>query len=99
MPLQKIERSFEYYWLESKNDSIIVNMIANDVLSLIKKTSIFENGDICAVVVNGEERTLKNVIQNSNTSVVTATNPIIYPPIIFVCEQCNNIFIAGNLLK
>lgn len=95
---KKIERDFEYYWLKITGDSMIGDMIANGDLALIKKTPIFENGDICAVIVDGEEGTLKHVSKNSNTIVLTAANPL-YPPRTFVGEECNNILIAGKLVE
>ena len=95
---KKIEQDFEYYWLKITGDSMIGDMIADGDLALIKKTPMFENGDICAVIVDGEEETLKHVSKNSNTIVLTAANPL-YPPRTFVGEECNNILIAGKLVE
>lgn len=94
----KIESDFDYYWLKVYGDSMIGDMIGAGDLALIKKTLIFENGDICAVIVDGEEGTLKHVSRDKNTIVLTASNPN-YPPRTFVGEDCNNLRIAGKLVQ
>ena len=98
MDRDKIESDFDYYWLKVYGDSMIGDMIGAGDLALIKKTPIFENGDICAVIVDGEEGTLKHVSRGKNTIVLTASNPN-YPPRTFVGEDCNNLRIAGKLVQ
>lgn len=94
----KIESDFDYYWLKVYGDSMIGDGILEGDLALIKQTPEFENRDICAVIVDGEEGTLKHVEKHDNTVVLTGSNPN-YSPRIFVNEDCNLITIAGKLVQ
>jgi|GEM_PF-698299 len=93
-----IDQSYNYYWLRVVGNSMIGDGILGGDLALIKQTPEFENGDIYAVIVDGEEGSLKHVEKRDNTVVLTSSNPI-YSPRIFVNEDCNLITIAGKLVQ
>ncbi|UQS83518.1 helix-turn-helix domain-containing protein [Bombilactobacillus thymidiniphilus] len=93
-----IDRTFNYYWLKVSGKSMIGDGIYEGDLALIKQTSFFNNGDICAVIVDGEEGTLKHVTKNNDSIVLTASNPE-YPPRIFSQSSDINIEIAGKLVE
>ena len=96
--VKNIDQSYNYYWLRVVGDSMTGDGILEGDLALIKQTPEFENGDICAVIVDGEEGTLKHVEKHDNTVVLTGSNPN-YSPRIFVNEDCNLISIAGKLVQ
>ena len=96
--VKDIDQSYNYYWLRVVGDSMIGDGILEGDLALIKQTPEFENGDICAVIVDGEEGTLKHVEKRDNIIILTGSNPN-YPPRIFVNEECNLIKIAGKLVQ
>ncbi|MDV3519258.1 LexA family protein [Lentilactobacillus otakiensis] len=87
-----------YFWLITAGDSMIGDHIQPDDYALIQRGSDFNNGDICAVIVDGEEGTLKHVTKTRDSIVLTASNSA-YPPRVFVGEQMNDIYIAGKLVE
>lgn len=93
-----IDMSFEHFWLVVRGDSMIGDGISDGDYALIKKTTEFNKNDICAVIVDGEEGTLKHVTQNEDSIVLTASNPI-YPPRVFTGTDMNKILIAGKLVQ
>ena len=95
---EDIDDSSDYFWLRTSGDSMIGDFIRDGDYALIKKTQSFDNGDICAVIVDGEEGTLKHVTKTSESIVLTASNSA-YPPRVFVGEQMNDIYIAGKLVE
>ncbi len=88
----------EYFWLRTSGNSMIGDYIRDGDLALIQRTSGFDNGDICAIIVDGEEGTLKHITKKENSIVLTASNPI-YPPRIFVGEEMDQIYVAGKLVE
>ena len=93
-----IDMSFDYFWLVVRGDSMTGDGISEGDYALIKKTTEFNKNDICAVIVDGEEGTLKHVTQNEDSIVLTASNPI-YPPRVFTGTDMNKILIAGKLVQ
>lgn len=93
-----IDMTFDYFWLKVHGDSMIGDGISEGDYALIKKTTEFNKNDICAVIVDGEEGTLKHVTQNEDSIVLTASNPI-YPPRVFTGSDMNKILIAGKLVQ
>ncbi|TLQ05438.1 helix-turn-helix domain-containing protein [Pediococcus stilesii] len=91
-----LDSSFEYFWLIVTGDSMVGDGINDGDYALIKKTTEFNNGDICAVIVDGEEGTLKHVTKEPTSIVLTASNPK-YQPRIFIGKDMNEIMIAGKL--
>lgn len=77
---------------------MIGDFIRDGDYALIEKTQSFDNGDICAVIVDGEEGTLKHVTKTRDSIVLTASNSV-YPPRVFVGDKMNDIYIAGKLIE
>lgn len=99
-PVQKSEIGDpkDYFWLKTKGDSMIGDGIFDGDSALIRKDVEIENGKIYAVIIDGEEGTLKHVTKKDNSIVLTASNPS-YQPRIFVGSDMNEIFIAGRLIQ
>lgn len=81
------------FTLNCKGDSMVPKLHENDVV-LIRLQPDVENGEIAAVLI-GDEATLKRVHKNENSLVLTAENPV-YPPLIYMGEQLDNIRIIGK---
>lgn len=95
---EDINESSEYFWLRTSGDSMTGDFIRDGDYALIEKTQSFDNGDICAVIVDGEEGTLKHVTKTRDSIVLTASNSV-YPPRVFVGDKMNDIYIAGKLIE
>lgn len=93
-----LDMTFDYFWLKVHGDSMIGDGIFENDYALIKKTIEFNKNDICAVIVDGEEGTLKHVTRTEDSIILTASNPA-YTPRIFVGKEMNKILIAGKLLQ
>lgn len=93
-----LDMSFDYFWLKVSGDSMIGDGINDGDYAMIKKTLDFNNGDICAVIVDGEEGTLKHITRSADTIVLTASNPA-YEPRVFIGKEMNKIMIAGKLVQ
>lgn len=70
-----ISKGYEYFWLVTSGDSMIGDGIKDGDYALIQKTTEFNNGDICAVIVDGEEGMLKHITKKENTVILTSSNP------------------------
>lgn len=95
---EDIDDGSDYFWLRTSGDSMIGDFIRDGDYALIEKTQSFDNGDICAVIVDGEEGTLKHVTKTNDSIVLTASNSV-YPPRVFVGNEMNDIYIAGKLIE
>lgn len=82
------------FTLKCKGDSMINARINDGDIVYIKCQPTVENGQIAAVMVNGET-TLKRVFIYENKVVLQAENPR-YEPFIYVDEELNNIRILGK---
>lgn len=82
------------FTLKCKGDSMINARINDGDIVYIKCQPTVENGQIAAVMVNGET-TLKRVFIYENKVVLQAENPR-YEPFIYVNEELNNIRILGK---
>lgn len=72
----------QYFGLRVKGDSMYPRYLEGDTVILRKETTC-ESGDDCAVLVNGEEATIKQVIRKGDGSLeLRPTNPA-YPPRIY----------------
>ena len=73
----------EYFYLRVRGDSMIGAGIKDGSLALIHKQDFAENGQIVAVLVDGENATLKRFRQQGNTILLQPENneydPIILP--------------------
>lgn len=93
-----LDISYEYFYLIVSGDSMTGDGIFDGDYALIKKTQNFCNGDICAVIVDGEEGTLKHVTRSDDSIVLTASNSK-YPPRVFVGNRMNELLISGKLVR
>lgn len=87
----------EYFYLKAKGDSMLGARISEGDLLLIRRQDEVENGEIAAVVVDGETL-LKRVFKTNNSIVLQSENPK-YAPIIYNPEQNKQIRIIGKLKK
>lgn len=95
---EDINQFYDYFWLITSGDSMIGDGIKDGDYALIKQTSDFNNGDICAVIVDGEEGMLKHVTKQDNALVLNSSNNN-YPPRIFVGDEANTVKIVGKLVE
>lgn len=87
----------EYFFLRAKGDSMINARIMDGDLLLIRRQDDVENGDIAAVLIDGEA-VLKRVYKNNGTIILQSENPK-YQPIIITKGDMKNIRIIGKLKK
>lgn len=85
----------EYFYLKSKGDSMINARIFEGDLLLIRQQPDVENGEIAAVIINGEEAVLKRVHRNGDQLVLQSENPA-YQPIFVPPHEAR---IIGKLKK
>lgn len=88
----------EYFALRVKGDSMIGDGIYDGDLALVEKDAPFVQNKIYAVIVNGEEGTLKHVTINNDHTVLSASNPI-YPPRILSGDLLEQTIIVGRMIK
>ena len=88
----------EYFYLEVIGDSMMGARIYPGDLVYVKRQAVVENGDI-AVVLVGEEATLKRVYASNEQLILQAENPA-YPPMIFDQQAMDekNIQIIGKVI-
>lgn len=87
----------EYFFLRAKGDSMINARIMDGDLLLIRRQDDVENGDIAAVLIDGEA-VLKRVYKTDDTIILQSENPA-YKPIILRKDDMKNIRIIGKLKK
>lgn len=85
----------EYFYLRAKGDSMINARIHEGDLLLIRRQEEVENGEIAAVLIDGEA-VLKKVYKNDDSMILQSENPM-YPPIIVGKGQ--NIQVIGKLKR
>lgn len=85
-----------YFYLRAKGDSMNGLRIYDGDLLLIREQQDFENGEIVAVLVNGEAL-LKRVTLDNDMIILESANPS-YPPIVRSAKD-NDIRIVGKLKK
>lgn len=84
------------FYLKTKGDSMSPT-IPNDSLVMIREQPSVENGEIAAVLVNGDtEATLKRVHFSGDTILLQADNPL-YPP--YIVSEDNPARIIGKVIK
>ena len=87
----------EYFFLRAKGDSMINARIMDGDLLMIRRQDDVENGEIAAVLIDGEA-VLKRVYKNNGTIILQSENPK-YQPIILTEGDMKNIRIIGKLKK
>ena len=87
----------EYFFLRAKGDSMINARIMDGDLLLIRRQDDVENGDIAAVLIDGEA-VLKRVYKTDDTIILQSENPM-YKPIILNKNDMKDVRIIGKLKK
>lgn len=87
----------EYFFLRAKGDSMINARIVDGDLLLIRKQDDVENGEIAAVLIDGDA-VLKRVYKTNDAIILQSENPK-YQPIILAKGDMGNIRIIGKLKK
>ena len=87
----------EYFFLRAKGDSMINARIMDGDLLLIRRQDDVENGDIAAVLIDGEA-VLKRVYKTNDTIILQSENPA-YKPIILNKNDMKDVRIIGKLKK
>lgn len=83
----------DHFFLRAKGDSMTGARIYDGDLLLIRKQPTVENGEIAAVVINGEDAVLKRVYQNGDQVILQSENPN-FPPIF---TKIDDVIIVGKL--
>lgn len=92
-----VGKADEYIFLRVKGNSMEPR-IFNDDLVLIHKQPDVESGDIAAVILNGNEGTLKKIIKQGNSIILQAFNPS-YTPQIISGYELENFIIVGKAIE
>lgn len=87
----------ECFYLRVEGDSMEPRISKGD-LALIRKQEDVESGELAAVVIDGEEGTLKKVIKRDGSIILQSFNPD-YPPRVFSGPELNEIRIVGKLIR
>lgn len=91
-----VDRSVEAdFVLRCKGDSMIDAGISDGDLVYIRQQPTVENGEIAAVLIQGEEATLKRVYRDGDTVQLVAANPRYAPRIFRGAELENDFRILG----
>ena len=94
--LEELLPSGNVFYLKTKGDSMFPT-IPDKSLVLIREQPSVENGEIAAVLVNGDtEATLKRVHFSGDTVLLQADNPV-YPP--YIVSEDNPARIIGKVIK
>lgn len=94
--LEELLPSGNVFYLKTKGDSMFPT-IPDKSLVLIREQPFVENGEIAAVLVNGDtEATLKRVHFSGDTVLLQADNPL-YPP--YIVSEDNPARIIGKVIK
>lgn len=87
----------EYFFLRAKGDSMINARIMDGDLLLIRKQDDVENGEIAAMLIDGEA-VLKRVYKTDDTIILQSENPM-YKPIILNKNDMKDVRVIGKLKK
>lgn len=85
------------FTLLCKGDSMINARIYDGDIVCIKRQEIVENGQIAAVLIDGDfdcEATLKRFYFSGGTVTLMAENPT-FPPLVFTGEEVNRVHVIG----
>ena len=75
------EAASEYFALKVKGDSMSPRMLDGDVV-IVRRCAEFQSGDICVVLVGGDDATVKKVIKKEQGIILVPLNPN-YDPMFF----------------
>ena len=96
---RKLAQSGDYFGLKVQGSSMYPKIENGDIV-IIKQQSVFNNGDICAVMVNGFDATLKRVKKEKDGIELIPINPE-YETKKYSVEQCQTlpIKILGKVVE
>lgn len=97
IPAANVKHPDEYFYLRVSGDSMEPRISAGD-LALIRKQEDVESGELAAVIINGDEGTLKKVIKRDGAVILQAFNPD-YPPRVFTGPDINTLTIVGKVIR
>lgn len=97
IPASWLNGGKEYLCLTAKGDSMAPTIESGD-LAVIRKQSDCENGQICAVFVNGYNATLKKVFKSKDVITLQPINPN-YEPQVFTGKELEEIQILGVMVE
>ena len=87
----------EYFFLRVTGDSMEPRIFDGN-LALVHKQPDVESGELAAVIINGEEGTIKKIIKHDGALVLQAFNSA-YPPRIISGPSLDEIVIVGRVVK
>ena len=85
------------FTLMCEGDSMIGARICDGDIVYIKQQPTIENGQIAAVLIDGEEKLLKRVYITEESIILQAENPA-YPPRSYHKEDMNRVSIIGKVV-
>lgn len=85
------------FTLVCEGDSMIGARICDGDIVYIKQQPTIENGQIAAVLIDGEEKLLKRVYITEESIILQAENPV-YPPRSYHREDMNRVSIIGKVV-
>ena len=96
---QKLARTGDFFGLQVKGTSMYPKIEDGDTV-IIKRQSTFDNGDICAVMVNGFDATLKRIKKDKDKLELIPINPE-YEIKIYDAQQCQTlpIKVLGKVIE
>ena len=97
VPAANVKHPSECFYLRVVGDSMEPSITEGD-LALIRKQDDVESGELAAVMINGEEGTLKRVIKKDGALILQAFNPA-YQPRVFTGADINTVRIAGKVIR
>jgi len=86
------------FCLRIKGDSMIGAYIFDGTLVFIRKQQEVENGEIAAVLIDGQDATLKRVYKNNGMVILRAENPN-YPDQIYTKKDMKEVSILGKAIR
>lgn len=98
IPIEWTKGGKEFFSLKVKGDSMYPKFIEGDTI-ILRKQDDCENGDICAVYVNGYDATLKKVVKKQDCIVLQPLNSAYDPKVYDYNDELNPIQIAGVVVE
>lgn len=83
---EALARTGEYIALRVSGDSMTPEIRNGDV-AIIRRQEDIESGQIAAVLVNGEEATLKQIKKTAQGIVLVGLNPAVYAPHLYTWDE------------
>ena len=98
IPIEWTKGGKEFFSLRVKGDSMYPKFMEGDTI-ILRKQDDCENGDICAVYVNGYDATLKKVVKKQDCIVLQPLNSAYDPKVYDYNDELNPIQIAGVVVE